>query len=221
VKKNGKPALHKVELVPIASLKPHSRNYRSHPDDQLEHLVESLRRFGVYCNVVVAKDGTILAGHGVVEAAKKAKMKEIPVIRLSVAPESSAAIKVLVGDNEIEHLAEQNDRLLSELLKELKTSDKLLGTGFDEKMLANFVMVTRPENEIADFDAAAAWVGMPEYSGGEIPLQIVVAFRGIRERAQFARKLGVKLFPKTKSIWYPPLKRGELASETKHAKFKA
>ena len=32
-------------------------------------------------------------------------------------------------------------------------------------MLASLVMVTRPQNEIEDFSAAAEWVGMPEFIG--------------------------------------------------------
>ena len=197
------------ETVAIADLRPHPRNYRGHPEDQLAHLVRSLKRFGVYRNIVAAKDGTILAGHGVVEAAKKAGLKSVPIIRLNVAPESSAAIKVLVGDNEIEHLAEQNDRLLSQLLKQVKDDDVegLLGTGFDDMMLTNFVMVTRPESEIKDFDEAAAWVGMPEYEDVKV-IKVVVNFRNDKDRSAFAKKLGVSLTENTKSVWWPPRKRG-------------
>lgn len=217
--KNGhKGASFRVEVVPIADLRAHPRNYRGHPADQIEHLVESLKRFGVYKNIVVARDGTVLAGHGLVEAAKKSKMERIPVVRLDVAPDSAAAIKVLVGDNEIEHLAEQNDRLLSELLKELKSKDKLLGTGFDDKMLANFVMVTRPANEIADFDEAAHWVGMPEFDSGSKRLFVVVNFRNKRDVKKFAKKLGVELNGdgtgggRANSIWFPPREKQDLES---------
>ena len=214
-----------AEIVDVDSLRPHPRNYRGHPDDQLEHLVRSLKRFGVYRNVVAAKDGTILAGHGVVEAARKLGLKSIPIIRLNVAKDSPEAIKVLVGDNEVEHLAEQNDRLLSELLKEIKDKDidGLLGTGFDEMMLANFVMVTRPENEIADFDAAAQWVGVPEYESSNQPFHLLVSFRSEKARTELIKRL--KLVPDRRGqnwgAWYPPDARMDRKTLNFSAKGKA
>lgn len=204
---NGK--VFKIEEVEVASLKPHPKNYRDHPDDQVEHLTSSLKQFGVYRNVVVARDSTILAGHGIVKAAKKLKIKRIPVIRMRFSSDDPRAYKVMIGDNEIEHLAEQNDRLLADLLKDLKKKDELLGTGFDEKMLAAFVMVTRPESEIASFDEAAQWMGMPEYIGERRADFIIVSFRNKANRMKFGRLLKVNLTPKTKSLWYPPEKRSD------------
>ena len=58
-----------VELIELALLKPHPDNYHAHPDDQVEELAASLRQHGFYRTVVVARDLTILAGHGIVEAA--------------------------------------------------------------------------------------------------------------------------------------------------------
>jgi ParB-like chromosome segregation protein Spo0J len=70
----------RAEFVPLASLKPHPRNYRIHPDDQLEHIIKSIQEHGFYRNVVAARDGTILAGHGVVQAALKMGLKGVPVV---------------------------------------------------------------------------------------------------------------------------------------------
>src|SRR5437764_115147 len=130
-----------TESVAVSSLRPHPRNYREHPDDQIEHLAASLKEHGFYRNVVIAQDGTILAGHGVIEAAKRLGLETARVVRLPIEADSPAALKVLTGDNEIEHLAEQDDRLLSELLREIAQDDPLalLGTGYDEAMLANLV----------------------------------------------------------------------------------
>lgn len=207
-----------TETVIIASLKPHKRNYRQHPDDQLEHIITSIKEHGFYRNVVIAKDGTILAGHGVVKAAQKMGLAEVPVIRLDVEPDSSQAIKVLTGDNEISHLGEIDDRALSELLKEIKDVDLtgLLGTGYDEMMLANLVMVTRPASEIQDFDEAAAWVGMPEYDEGEERIKAVVSFRTLEDRERFMDLAGIEkphsTTGKTWSFWWPAKSRDDLSS---------
>ena len=156
-----------TEFVNIDELTPHPRNYVNHPADQLEHIAESIRANGIYRNVVIANDGTILAGHGVVAAARQMEYTVIPVIRLTIDPDDARALKLLASDNEISNLGEVNDRALTELLKEVKDTNPtgLLGTGYDDRMLANLLMVTRPQSEIEDFDAAAEWVGMPEFVG--------------------------------------------------------
>lgn len=207
-----------TEAVAIAELRDHPRNYRAHPDDQLEHIIESIKEHGFYRNIVVTQDGTILAGHGVVKAARKMGLAEVPVIRLDVDPNSARALKVLTGDNEISHLGEIDDRLLSELLKEVKDIDLtgLLGTGYDEMMLANLIMVTRPANEIRDFNAAAAWVGMPGYDEGDERIKLIVSFRNEQDRKKFMEIINV---PKpistngdTWSAWWPAKDRDDLSS---------
>ena len=194
-----------IEYVAVSELKPHPKNYREHPDDQLDHIVQSIKDNGHYRNVVIAKDNIILAGHGVVKASNKMGLKTIPVVRLDVPHTDQKAMKVLTGDNEIAHLGIVDDRLLSELLKDIKDSDitGLLGTGYDDAMLANLVMVSRPASEIEDFDAAAEWVGMPEYEKGEKPLQLIINFANVEDREKFAKLVGSPVTDKTKSIWFP------------------
>lgn len=189
----------------IRDLRPHPRNYRKHPEDQLAHIIESIKNNGFYRNVVIARDGTILAGHGVVEAAAKMGMETVPVIRLDLDPEEPRALKVLTGDNEISRLGEIDDRALSELLKDIMAMDVdidmgvdvdidvggLLGTGYDEMMLANLAFVSRPETEIRDLDKAAEWVGLPEYDeSGDKLFKVVVSFTSEEDRAEFVKKMG-------------------------------
>ena len=149
-----------TERVPIDDLRPHPENYRDHPPDQIEHIISSITNLGFYRNVVIANDNTILAGHGVWKACKQmGTIKEIPCIRLKVSPDSASAKKVLVGDNEIGKLGLQDDRMLTTILREIYEADDLvdglLGTGYDEMMLAGLVYVTRPADEIQDVDEAA------------------------------------------------------------------
>jgi hypothetical protein len=60
----------RIEMRPVANLTAHPANYRRHPEHQLAILRESLRVHGQQKPVVVTPDGTILAGHGLVQAAK-------------------------------------------------------------------------------------------------------------------------------------------------------
>lgn len=175
-----------TETVHVSELKPHHRNYRSHPEDQLEHISASIQKHGLYRNVVIARDGTILAGHGVVEAARRVGIEDIPVYRYDIDPESVEAIEVLTGDNEVDHLGMVDDRALTELLKEINDVDTLLGTGYDQQMLANLTFVTRPASEIKDHDEAAHWVGLPDYEPQQEPYKITINFDTEEDRQEFA-----------------------------------
>ncbi len=192
-----------VEMVAPTALRPHPRNYRVHQPDQLAHIEQSIREHGIYRNVVVARDDTILAGHGVVKACCAMQLPEIPIVRVDVDPNSPAALKLLTGDNEIGHLAEVDDRLFAELLKEVKELDPagLLGTGYDENMLADLVFVTR--SEIRDHQEAAAWAGagMPEYEEGANTPKLIISFDSEEDRARFAQEISLPIMTKGTRVW--------------------
>jgi DNA modification methylase len=128
-------------LVALAELKPHPRNDGSHPPAQLDHLKASLTQHGLYRNVVIAQDGTLLAGHGVVQAAQQLGYTHVRAERRPYGPDDPRAIQILLGDNHIARLREQDDRMLAELLQGLAAEDPaaLLGTGYDAEALAALV----------------------------------------------------------------------------------
>lgn len=146
------PVVHPARMVDLSSLKDHPANYRKHPDDQVQHLISSLGEHGVYKNVVVARDGTILAGHGVVAAARRAGLKKVPAVRLDVGPSDRRAVKLMIADNELSRIVEDDDRALTELLKQVRGDDpeQLLGTGYDDERLAGLLaLVADPVSPIA------------------------------------------------------------------------
>ena len=178
-----------VEVVALDSLTRHPRNYRIHPEDQLLHIKQSLQDHGQYRNVVVSRDGTILAGHGVWLAAQQLGWPQLSIIRLPLDPEDPRAIKVLTGDNEIAGRAEVDDRLLADLLREVVDLDDLVGTGYTPEMLANLVLVTR--SEIEDQDVANHWVGLPDYQVEDDAYRLWVTCDSEAERAEVLQKLGI------------------------------
>ncbi len=207
-----------VQQVEISSLKPHPKNYKSHPEDQIEHICASIKAHGFYRNIVISNDGFILAGHGVVEAAKRLGMASVPVRALDIAHNDPRAMQVIIGDNEIAKLSMCDDRALTEMLKELNDFDgsALLGTGFDEKMIAGLLYITRPASEIADKDAAAHWVGMPEYVDGDNKPTLTISFESKELRKRFVeeKEIFVKQKSETQS-WsacWPPTERVDLSS---------
>lgn len=193
--------IHKPLFRNVAELVDHPRNYKSHPDDQIEHLCANIAANGLYRNIVIAKNGTILAGHGVVKACRKLGMDQLPVIELDIDPNSPRALKLIAADNEISHLAEVDDRALTNLLKEVLDVDTLLGTGFDEQMLANMVFVTRHENEVGSLNEAAEWVGMPEFDPIEMPHKLVINFKSEEDRDTFCATAGVKVLKREAKTW--------------------
>lgn len=209
--------LRATELVNPATLRKHPRNYREHPPDQLKHIAASIREHGFYRNVVVSRDGFILAGHGVVLAALQLKLEQIPAIKLPVDHEHPAALRVLAGDNEIGRLAEIDDRQLSEILRDIRESSEdpaaLDGTGYDYEKLAALVLVTRPASEIPDMNTAAHWVGVPEYQNKPDPYRIIVACASEQVRDDFMAHLGatqehvIQTLGKAKTIEWPLRKR--------------
>lgn len=202
-------ATHTVTRVPVDSLRPHPRNYRDHPDDQLAHIVRSIELHGFYRNIVIARDGTILAGHGVVLAARRLGLDEVPVIRLDVSPDDTRALQVLTGDNEIANLGDINDRELTELLRELAAEDwdNLLGTGFDQQQLAALALTTRPRSELADFDEAGEWLGLPGWESADLEPRITVKFLTLEDRDRFYDELSrpkiTKRVGDAWTVWWP------------------
>lgn len=203
-----------MERVDIKSLKAHPRNYQEHPDDQLDHIIKSIETHGFYRNIVVARDNTILAGHGVVKAATKMGKKRIPVIRLDIDADDPRALKVMTSDNEINNLADVDDRALTEMLREIMEHDgsDLSGTGFNNEQLTALVMNSRPAHEIQSKAEANEWLGMPDYEPVDSAIKMVVSFKSMEDREEFARVLGYKLTDKTKSVWYPDRDRDDISS---------
>lgn len=209
---------HPTETVQLAELRPHPRNYQEHPEAQLAHLRQSLMEHGAYRNVVVAQDNVILAGHGVVQAALSLGWAELPAVRMPFGHDDPQALKLLAGDNELTRLAIRHDRALTEVLRDIASQDLsgLVGTGFDDQMLANLVMVTRPESEIAGKDEAAQWVGLPGFEGSEgIEPKLILSFDDEAAREALIEQLGIRLSGRNRntwSAWYPP--RGKADRES-------
>ncbi len=109
----------------------HPQNYRAHPAEQIEEIAKSLRALGQYRNVVARPDGTLLAGHGVVEAARKVGMKSIAVHIFEGTAEQEHLL--MVADNELSRKAVDDEHALHGLLKQLQQEwGDLGGTGWDD-----------------------------------------------------------------------------------------
>jgi hypothetical protein len=119
---------------PLAWFHGNPENYRSHPQQQQAVLQESLRRFGVFRNVVARADGTILAGHGILAAAAAEGHTSFPCVIFDGSDEEARAL--MVADNEQARLAQDDPDQLSQLLASLQDDGMLALTGHDDESLA-------------------------------------------------------------------------------------
>src|SRR5829696_3281784 len=72
-----------VEIVPIAQLRPYTRNARQHSKRQIGQIAASIEKFGLNNPVLIDEAGQIIAGHGRVAAATQLGLSKVPVVRLS------------------------------------------------------------------------------------------------------------------------------------------
>jgi hypothetical protein len=107
------------------SLRPHPGNAKRHPKSQIAKISRSIQRFGFVNPVLVSDGGEIIAGEARVEAAKKAGLDRIPVVRLS---SLAAAERVAynLADNKLADLGHLDRELVTVQLEELTS------LGFDD-----------------------------------------------------------------------------------------
>lgn len=127
-------------LVPVHLIKPHERNYRSHPDTQLIQLEASHSRFGQFRSLVLWErphgEYITVAGHGILEAMKRNGATEV---RADVLPQDTSQETIdgiLVADNLHSQDATDDEVMLAEILEEQKNAGyDLASLGTDDEAL--------------------------------------------------------------------------------------
>ena len=82
------------------ALRPYAGNVRTHSKRQVRQIADSIARFGFANPVLVADDGTIIAGHGRVAAAKRLGMAEVPTLKLAHLSDAERRAYV-IADNKL------------------------------------------------------------------------------------------------------------------------
>jgi DNA modification methylase len=101
----------RIEMVPIAALKPRENNPRKHSKKQIRKLADAIRQFGFKSVILIDHDNTIIAGHGRVEAAKLAGLEKVPAMRCEDLTDTQVEAFV-VADNQLPLLATWDFTLL-------------------------------------------------------------------------------------------------------------
>ncbi len=119
-----------VELWPIGKLKPDKKNARVHGEKNIEAIKSSLKKFGQQKNIVILKDGTVIAGNGQLQAAKSLGWKKLAVSVFSGTAQEAKAFAI--ADNRTAELASWDEDNLAEALKSLSVDYDLNDFGFDK-----------------------------------------------------------------------------------------
>lgn len=137
-KKAARVVAQKVELWSVDDLVPYARNAKKHPQEQILQLAASIREFGFTVPVLAAEDGTIIAGHGRVLAAKEIGLTQVPVIVARDWTEEQRRAYTL-ADNRLSENGEWDEELLKIELGDLNVDGfnlDLLGFTGEELELA-------------------------------------------------------------------------------------
>lgn len=130
---------YKIEWRDVSALLPYARNSRTHSDAQVAQIAASIKEFGWTNPILVDGDGTIIAGHGRLMAARKLGMTKAPVIRLEHLTEAQKRAYV-IADNQLAMNAGWDNEMLKVEIEELALGDFDLSLlGFDDKVLAGLL----------------------------------------------------------------------------------
>lgn len=126
-----------ITLVDISLLVENPKNNNVHPEDQIERLAKLITHTGFRNPLVVSnRSGFVLCGHGRIAAAKKAGLKELPVIYQDFKDEAEE-YAYMTADNAIHNWSSLD-------LSKVNTEMLDLGPDFDIDMLGIKDFVIEP-----------------------------------------------------------------------------
>ena len=134
------------QSVDIDKLTPDYNNARAHDENNLNAIVGSLKMFGQRKPIVIDQSGTIVAGNGTVEAAKRLGWKQIQAVSVPADWDEDKIKAFALADNRTAELAKWNNQVLAEQLLELSEKNwKIEDFGFVQEQ-------PKPDLETEEFE---------------------------------------------------------------------
>ena len=118
-----------LQHLSIDTLIPYERNNKIHDAEQIKKIAKSIKELWFRAPILIDENNVILAGHGRLAAAKKLKLKEVPVIQYTDLTEEQKK-KYRLLDNRLADLSEYDLENLKLELQEL--NDERLNGLFEE-----------------------------------------------------------------------------------------
>jgi site-specific DNA-methyltransferase (adenine-specific) len=158
--------MRRYENVKIEKLKPYENNARTHSEEQVEKISQSIKEFGFINPVLIDSNFGIIAGHGRVLGAKKLGMEEVPCLFVEDLTDEQKRAYIL-ADNKLALDAGWDDEILRQEIKALADLDFDVSlTGFE---LEDFDFnQTDIEFEEDDYDVEEKLPEIPKAKYGDI-----------------------------------------------------
>jgi ParB-like chromosome segregation protein Spo0J len=166
--------MQQLEEWPIDRLIDYARNPRKN-DHAVDTVAGAIREFGFKVPIVAKSDGTVVDGHLRLKAAKKLKLKTVPVLLADDLTDAQVrAFRLSV--NKLAELAEWDTEMLANELSDLHADEfDMALLGFDADELAKLLaMEIQPEEtsveEVSKDAPEMTWVmiGIPTVRFGDI-----------------------------------------------------
>ncbi|MGC4107272.1 MAG: hypothetical protein QM753_13195 [Thermomicrobiales bacterium] len=143
----------------LDALQPDPRNARSHSDENLALIADSLREVGAARSIVIDEDDIVLAGNATVEAARTAGLTQVQVVeaegdtliavrRRNLSPEQKRRLALF--DNRAAELATWDRNVLRSLAAEID----LAGIFSDDDLAS--LLADAPDITFPEYDESAA-----------------------------------------------------------------
>ena len=135
----------KYEMIDIAELHPYENNARTHSNEQLEAICNSIKEFGFINPVIIDENNMILVGHGRIEASKILGLTKAPFRRVTNLTDDQKRAYIL-ADNRLSDLGGWDEELLAQELESISLD--MTAFGFDDFNID----IDEPEIDEDDFD---------------------------------------------------------------------
>jgi hypothetical protein len=188
----------------VTELLPSAYNSRTHSDQQIVQIANSIKEFGFLVPVLIDQHDSIIAGHGRVLAAQKLEMETVPCIQVSHLTEVQKRAYI-IADNKLTELGGWDQEILMQELNFLDAEGfKIEMTGFDMSTILPPVD-----------DNLAEYFGMPEYNNEhQLGIRhIIVHFNTNEAVDNFAKLVGQSITDRTRFIWYPEEPTADMAGK--------
>jgi hypothetical protein len=140
-----------VEMMAVKDIKPFERNAKKHDETQIKNVMESIKQFGFAQPLAVDENNVLIIGHCRLIAAKRLKLKEVPVVRMDELTQEQVD-KLRLLDNKLNE-SDWDFELLSEDIPTLDFSDFEIDWGLksndnkeDEETEVEFSEILGEEN---------------------------------------------------------------------------
>jgi hypothetical protein len=130
-----------IDYRPTGELRPYANNARTHSAAQIKAIARSIETFGFTVPILIDGSGTIIAGHGRLEAAGQIGMESVPTIQLSHLTDEQRRAYI-IADNKLTERGGWDKELLTAELADLREAGLDLElTGFEAGELDDLLSI--------------------------------------------------------------------------------